>query len=75
MTDHMFLSLAFAVFAIAGFIIGRLSKADAIAERDEQLADLRMAYEALRAKYEAVSAEHERWSDRDDKGRFVRREP
>jgi hypothetical protein len=68
MTDHTLLSLAFAVFAIAGFIIGRLSKADAIAERDEQLADLRTAYEALRAKYEALT-------DRDEKGRFVRREP
>lgn len=64
--DTVLLSLSFLGFAWAGFYLGRLSKAAAIAQVEERLTNSQTAYEALRAKYEALT-------DRDEKGRFVRR--
>jgi chaperonin cofactor prefoldin len=68
MDDQVLLSASFIGFLGAGVILGRYSKASTVAELEEKLESLRVAYEALRAKYESLT-------DRDEKGRFVRREP
>jgi chaperonin cofactor prefoldin len=68
MDDQVLLSASFMGFLGAGFMLGRYSKTSTVAELEEKLGSLRLAYEALRAKHESLT-------DRDEKGRFVRREP
>lgn len=72
--DGVFVWAALATAGVSGALLGRLSQAGNISSLTRRYEDLRKAYEALRADYEKLHVEHTRWTDRDGKGRFVRKE-